>query len=1052
MNKMDLIRQLMVKHDTPKKREIYKDSVECADSILQLLTSVPIAELNDADKKALFSDIYDIARGAGLNNKFKRSLIDVIYRRIYGERYYRKPRMDGFVKAKVVRAKSLLHDANYRVSQFAIQQQYLSSHQQLFLILFHAAFESGLCFEEGLDALLTTLTGSRQILHSVGGSYVVPLSYTRKGHETNAKIGNKKVTHRNFYPGPLTLLAITAFLKSRSIACVMTTATELLKSELAKIMSTPAIVKLNNRTFFRAIALLVSEQPGSELPSFLMHYACADLSSASTSIECLNHINTHSFHSATPSTNETSNKGLAADSTVVYQNKKDLPAYYSEFSKALRELFKTKHNSRHSREECNAVALQAIQVFIAQREKSMSDAEFALIDWLKHCYEVKTLFKFSAGARYVSCVATLWLEVCDTTSVYVLDESEMTELYNELMSKKELSDSQYVDTITELVYFLHEQRDIPLAKQLEQRDKQSVHVRSNIPAKEHIPRLLKDINNVYGNETEYFRESVTVLLILIARTNIRPHEAMHLEMKDISTYATGHIFIRNNRYFSEKTHSARRLIELDTFLLPQEANFVRRFINRRMEQAGRKLSKNGSIQYERPHALLFSKIPQQDSPLDMRDISKHVTRLLSSYTSVHTPMYQLRHFAISTAVLVCFASDETVHELTSYSPEQVATIRDYFQLNDSLNVLYKLSSWAGHLEPNMTLSTYTHFTDLLLFEAIARANISTPLAYVKALSCVQSARIDKLCSQYSLSETPDKAQLMILTHEILKKERGAWIIRTRKGTKHGDSNMDSLFNLKTEFDASHVCFVLEAYDRGRTIEEIRDIYNIEPRIVESVIDAARDTKERYQTRRGQHRLYSAEAHSLHVPLPNANTDAMAANAIIQRMMPAPMEHLSQAIRRSCHTLLSASTYNHRYISFNTNDREQAVELVKTLSQAIPASRFYVEILADKSIQEECIRDYWSQLLAGVGASEITFKDGGKRQNPNGSVQLYFLSYDINKNSAKDVNKNSQRYASSALRYALHTLAIYSGAMRRYWDNNFEYDPDRVYGLPTSNAK
>ncbi|WP_286845381.1 hypothetical protein, partial [Idiomarina sp. UBA4206] len=265
---MDLIGQIMVKHNTPKKREIHKASVECAGSILSLLTSVPIAELNDADKKALFSDIYDTARAAGLNNKFKRSLIDVVYRRIYGERYYKKPRMDGFVKAKVVRAKSLLHDANNRVSQFALQQQYLSSHQQLFLILFHAAFESGLCFEEGLDALLTTLTGSRQILHSVGGSYVVPLSYTRKGHETNAKTGNKKVTHRNFYPGPLTLLAITGFLKSRSIACVMTTATKLLKSELAKIMSTPAIVKLSDRTFFRAIALLVSEQPGSALPSF----------------------------------------------------------------------------------------------------------------------------------------------------------------------------------------------------------------------------------------------------------------------------------------------------------------------------------------------------------------------------------------------------------------------------------------------------------------------------------------------------------------------------------------------------------------------------------------------------------------------------------------------------------------------------------------------------------------------------------------------------------------------------------------------------------------
>tara|TARA_R100001530_G_scaffold113179_1_gene80192 strand:- start:1198 stop:3696 length:2499 start_codon:yes stop_codon:yes gene_type:complete len=832
----------------------------------------------------------------------------------------------------------------------------------------------------------------------------------------------------------------------------MTTATKLLKSELAKIMSTPAIVKLSDRTFFRAIALLVSEQPGSALPSFLMHYACADLSSASTSIECLNHIKTHSFHSATSPTNETSDKGLAADSTVVYQNKKDLPAYYSEFSKALRELFKTKHNSRHSREECNAMALQAIQAFIAQREQSMSDAEFALIDWLKHCYEVKRLFRFSAGARYVSCVATLWLEVCDTTSVYVLDESEMTELYNELMSKKELSDSQYVDTITELIYFLHEQRDIPLPKQLETRDKQSVHVRSNIPAKEHIPRLLKDMNNLYDGESKHFRESVTVLLILLARSNIRPHEAMHLEIKDISTFDTGHIFIRNNRYFSEKTHSARRLIELDTFLLPDEAKFVRQFINRRMEQAGRKLSKNGSIQYERPHALLFSKIPQQDSPLDMRDISKHVTRLLSSYTSVHTPMYQLRHFAISTAVLVCFASDKTVNELTPYSSVQIATIRAYFQLNDSLNVLYKLSSWAGHLEPNMTLSTYTHCTDLLLFEAIARANISTPLAYVKALSCVQSARIDKVCSEYSLSETPDKAQLMILTDEILKKERGAWITKPRKGTKQGDIDMDSLFNLKTEFDASRVCFVLEAYDRGRTIEEIRDIYNIEPRVIESVIDAARDTKQRYQTRRRQPRLYSAEAHSLHVPLPNSNTDTMAANMIIQHMMPAPMRHLSQAIRRACHTLLSASTYNHRYISFNTNDREQAVELVKTLSQAISASRFYVEVLADKSIQEERIRAHWSQLLAGVGASEIKFKNGGKRQNPNGSVLLYFLSHNISENNAKHVLKKGQRYASSALRYALHTLAIYSGAMRRYWDNNFEYDPDRVYGLTTRKDK
>jgi hypothetical protein len=1043
---MDEIIKLMVEHDTPKKREIRKASVACADCLLPKLSSVSIAELDEDKKEILFSDVYKTARDAGLNNKFRRSLIDVVYRRLYGKRYYSKPRMSGFVNTKIFRAKSLLHNADKCVSDFVAQQKTLNASQRLFLILFHAAFESGLCFEEGLDDLYKTLTESRQVLQRVGSSWVIPLSYTRSGHETNAKAGNKKVTRRTFRPGPLTLLAIEGFMKSRSIVCITQTATELLKSELAKIMSAPAISKLDNRRFFRAIALLVSEQPGSALPSFLMHYACGDLSSASTSIECLNHINTQSFYAATSPLTELPDKRLAVDSSVKYKNKKDLPAYHSEFGKALRELFKKEDNANLSPEQRKVIIVQAINAFIAQREESMSDAEFALIDWLKSCYESGQSKMFSTGDRNVSSIATLWLEVCSTTSVYVLDESEMTALYNELMSKKKLSDSKYVKKITDLVYFLHKQHEVPLPQQLEPRDKRSTHVRSNIPAKEHISHLLKDINDIYANESQHFRESATVLLILIARTNIRPHEAMHLTAEDMPTFDTGHIFIRNKRYFREKTYSARRLIELDTFLLPAEAKFVRQFINRRMEPAGRSLSKDGGVDYERPHTLLFSKIPQKDIPLDMRDISKHVTRLLSSYTGVHTPMYQLRHYAISTAVLVCFALDETVSELTPYSPEQVTVIKDYFQKNDSHNVLYKLSDWAGHLESDMTLSTYTHFTDLLLFESVMRSNISTPLDYAKALSCVQSARIDKICAQQSLGRTPDRAQLMVLTDGILKKERGAWIAKPRNGVKKGDIDMDSLLNLKSEFDAAHVCLVLEAYDKGRSIEEIRDIYNIEPKIIESVIDAARDTQERYQTKRRQSRLYTAETRNLSVPVPNANTDTMAANTIIQHMASAPMEHLSQAIRRACHTLLCASTYNHRYVSFNTKDINEVLELITTLRQFIPASRFYVEIHADKSIPEEYIKDYWSQLLAGVGTSEITFKDGGKRQNSKGSVQLYFLSHAINENSAGNIKKSGHYYASSALRYALHTLAIYSGAMRRYYDPNFKYDPDNVYKL------
>ncbi|PWW40307.1 hypothetical protein DFO83_102125 [Idiomarina loihiensis] len=1055
---MDLLRKVITEHATPQKSKIEKASINCADTLMHLICREPIDTLNDAHKEMVFSTIYDSVHAKkSLSSKFRRALIDAINQKLYGQHYYSTPRLNGFVDPKIVKAKSLLHGAINEVNLLVSVQKSFNNSYPLFLVLFHAAFESGLCFEEALDALLTTVTTSKVVLKKIEGNWVIPLIYSRRGHETNTKANRRKVTQRNFYPGPLTLFTISGFIKSRATACISGDATTLLKNELSAIASQQAIKKLNNRTFLRAVAQLVSEQPGSNMPTFLRHFAGGDLSSASTSIECLQCIKSQTFHNTIASPTQPNPVSIPRQPAGVLK-KRDLPAYHSEFSEGLRELFKARNDHHRSAAERKAFIIRRIDSFYESRKRTISDSEFVLIDWLRYCYREGNLTKFATGARYVSSVATIWLDVCQQTSVFVLDEDEMTELYEQLMNKKSLSDSQYSESIIELMHFLNEEHDIALPQQLEPRDKQkSVHVRSNIPSEVHIKQLFTDIGELYANQSSHLRESVIALLILCSRLNPRPNEVLNLEIKDIDLLLKGHLFVRTNRHFREKTYSAKRLIELDTFLPPDESKFIRWFISRRMEQAGRYLSADGRVRFTNPHMLIFSRLPHNNVFLNMREISQHVTRLLSSYTGVHTPMYQLRHFAISTAVLVCFASDDTVRALTPYSPEQVAVIRDYFQLSDSLNVLYKISTWAGHLEPGMTLSTYTHFTDLLLFESIMRSNTTTNMSSVRNLSRMQPARMSKLLPEGANAEALNKTELMSLADRLLSKERGGWVVKQLKGIKKGDLDMDSLFTQKTEFDAEQVSLVLEASDKGRSIEQICDLYNLERKMVEALIDAARDTKERYKTKHRKFRLYAAETSKLHVPLPNSNDDIMAANIIINKLMPAAMHYLDNQVRKASHILLSASTHSHRYVSFNTKEIDDAINLITALKPVVPASRLYLEIHVDNSICGAPVGKYrddvlkivtahWNNVLNAVGHFEIVLKDGGKRQNSKGVARLYFLSHDINENNAQYLRGNSEQYASSALRYAFHTLAIYSGALRRYYDPRFTYDPNNIYEL------
>jgi len=335
-----------------------------------------------------------------------------------------------------------------------------------------------------------------------------------------------------------------------------------------------------------------------------------------------------------------------------------------------------------------------------------------------------------------------------------------------------------------------------------------------------------------------------------------------------------------------------------------------------------------------------------------------------------------------------------------------------------------------------------------------RSDAAADINVIRNLSSMQPARIKKQLPDDVNVRALNKATVMQLVDRLLSKERGGFAATQHKGINKGDINMDSLFNKKTTFDAEQVSSILEAFDKGHSFNAIRDIYNIELRMIEAVVDTARNIKERYKTKRKRRRLYGPQTSKIQVPRPNSTDDLMAANIIINNLMPAPMQHLDTNVRKASHILLNASQYGHSDISFTTKEVDDAIMLLSVLKSSVPAPHFFLEVHVDNSICEDpaeahqddilnAVKGHWHYVMDAVGQFDVMLQDGGKRQNPFGIARLYFMTKEINENNVHHVKGNADQYASGTLRYTFHTLAIYSGALRRYYDPEFEYDPNNI---------
>jgi len=767
---MDITKELIKKFGNSTQQGKKKNADSCAAAIISVwLNGVGLETVDTGLRELLFLETKNVAKKADVTSIFVKYMLDSLHRTLFNVGIYRSVKKPPLMNSKVSRATNLISGVYEKeIERLKTQKEGLSPTDHLDSALFFAAFESGLCFEEGLEAFQTAVLTYQKPPTSISDDIFFNLCYERHNHKHNRRTAGFSYTERKFFPGGLTLLAVTGFLKSRPLLCVEQTAKQRLRKKIEAHVSHGTLNNVSTALLLQAVAMSISQRVGAQMPSFLMHYASGKVCSTSTFDESL--LAMHAQDANHNSCTKLEQRALLPSVQKSSVKKRKLNSYNFEINRQLREIFKQEHSTPNIDEACRKEVISALQALRRHEVNTLSEPECLLLDWLLYQFTHGTLRRFGSGARYLSAMGTIWLHLTERIAVSGLEPDEIDELYFDLQRMGQNSDSSFSDMLENLMEYLHKVHDIELPTPLQKTDgKKSEFVRSTLPSSAHLEQLLVDVDKIYSNTTEHLRDSVLAMLIIMMRMGLRPHEIANLEIKDVTLNGTGHIFVRRNPHYKPKTASSARQIQIDPLLRRKEREFIRRFIRRRQDEVT-----DGKFRQVKS-ALLFTMQPSRNVQFDMREISTHVTALLSQYSGVRTPLYQLRHYALTMFQLICFASTERVRHFSSYSVDEIERIRRYFQPSDSFNILYKIASVAGHLTPDTSLSTYCHCTDLLLHEAVLRTEASIDFSVIQKLSRIQSAKLKSLADQTQVqTQRMNNPELLQLAKLALQQERTRW--------------------------------------------------------------------------------------------------------------------------------------------------------------------------------------------------------------------------------------------------------------------------------------
>lgn len=364
-----------------------------------------------------------------------------------------------------------------------------------------------------------------------------------------------------------------------------------------------------------------------------------------------------------------------------------------------------------------------------------------MIDLLTSGNKINTL------KRYLSEVGNGFIAGTRTTDFSQLSKHDYHYLYNEIIAEKNPNKLGFTKTvICSLHYSLKKHYQAP-----------DIDIRGGgdpqIVSSYLIPNPLYHVilNCIAEQETlsEYYKQVLSIIIILLYRTGMRISEILGLQVKDIEYDNQGfkeyNVIVRSNAHRDLKSDDGTRRIHLSVLLLPEELEEFKKLFHLKESQSSR---------------YLFT-LAYQAAVISRYGIEQPIKRILANTAYHDLTLHSFRHNAISNMALVLRCNPDFAQQFIDYDEAQIEKVKTHFlgeKRRVSANHWDALMEFAGHADLNTTFSSYIHVADLVASHQLQQAKLTLPLSVVNKL--IGTSRMDlKQHNRLALESRDDKVHL-----------------------------------------------------------------------------------------------------------------------------------------------------------------------------------------------------------------------------------------------------------------------------------------------------
>ncbi|WP_201581528.1 site-specific integrase [Psychrobacter glacincola] len=365
--------------------------------------------------------------------------------------------------------------------------------------------------------------------------------------------------------------------------------------------------------------------------------------------------------------------------------------------------------------------------------------------------------KINTLKRYLSEIGNGFIAGTRTADFLQWSKHDYHYVYNEIIAEKNPNKLGYTKTV---ICSLHDSlKKHNKAPEIDIRGGGDAQIVSSYLVPQKVYHTILDCIAEQETLSEYYKQALSIVTILLYRTGMRISEILGLQVKDIEYDNQGfmeyNLIVRSNAHRDLKSDDGTRRIYLSVLLLPEELEDFKRFFHLKQGQSSR---------------YLFT-LDYQSTPLSRYSIEQPLKCMLENTAYHDLTLHSFRHNAISNMALIIKCHPIFVMQFMDYDEIKIHDIKTHFLgkvRSVSTNHWDALMEFAGHANLITTFSSYIHTADIIASHQLQQAKLTLPLDVVNKL--IGTSRMDlKQHNKDALDSRDDAVNLINIRQYVNRK-------------------------------------------------------------------------------------------------------------------------------------------------------------------------------------------------------------------------------------------------------------------------------------------